>query len=70
MTLNSDQDDQFEICGYKTSTIKTALTYSFIFLTAGILRLIYHWVPHWFLKSTAVPCPIKQAQYILITVSV
>lgn len=69
MTLNTDQDDQIEICGYKKSTIKTTLTYTFIILTVGILRLIYHWVPHWFLKSTCVPCHVKQAQYILVTVS-
>lgn len=69
MTLNLDQDDQIEICGYRKSTFRTALTYTLIFLTAGILRLVYHWVPRWFLKSTCIPCHVKQAQYILVTVS-
>lgn len=71
MALNSgDQDDHVEICGYRSCPLRTALTYAFIVLTGGVLRLVYHWVPHWFLKSTSVPCPVPQAQYILVTVSV
>ncbi|XP_017780641.1 PREDICTED: probable cation-transporting ATPase 13A3 [Nicrophorus vespilloides] len=67
MLINKDEDDQMEICGYKRSAAKTALTYVFVILTAGLLRLIFHWCPHWFLKAKCNPCDITQADFVLIT---
>lgn len=69
MVINPRQDDEMEIHGYRTSQIRLAVTYLFILLTGGALRLIYHWIPHWFLKSTCVPCPVTEAEKILIVVS-
>lgn len=69
MRLNPSQDDEMEIHGYKTSPFRLAVTYLLILLTGGALRLVYHWIPHWFLKSTSVPCPLTEAERILVIVS-
>ncbi|KAL1489432.1 hypothetical protein ABEB36_014327 [Hypothenemus hampei] len=66
MYINKGQDDQMEIFYYKKSLVKTALTYVGVFLTFGVLRLFYHWVPHLYLMSTCVNCKIKEAEQILI----
>ncbi|XP_060532708.1 polyamine-transporting ATPase 13A3 isoform X2 [Cylas formicarius] len=66
MYLNKGQDDQMEIYYYRSSRIKTAFTYFGFILTCGILRLIFHWIPHLFLYSTSVSCKVYEAEKILI----
>lgn len=68
MYLNKGQDDEMEIWGYKRCRFKLALMYFFMIITVGFLRLIFHWVPHWYLKATCVQCPINLAQFVLIKV--
>lgn len=68
MYINKGSDDQMEICGYKKNLLKTCVTYFFICITAGLVRLVFHWVPHWFLKATSTQCPINEAEFVLITV--
>lgn len=58
-----------QICGFRRNALKNALTWFFIALTAGVLRLVYHWFPHWLLFSTSSRCPFDQAQTMLVTVS-
>ncbi|KAF5303296.1 hypothetical protein FQA39_LY10035 [Lamprigera yunnana] len=67
MCINKDKDDQMDICGYKLSKIRMIVTYFFVILTCGLLRLLFHWIPHWLLKATCVPCPITEAEQVLIT---
>ncbi|CAH0549371.1 unnamed protein product [Brassicogethes aeneus] len=66
MYINRDHDDEMEIFCYKSSKIKTTLTYLFFVLTAGILRLLYHWIPYLYLYSTSVRCKIQEAETILV----
>uniref|UniRef100_A0A1Y1K832 Cation-transporting ATPase n=1 Tax=Photinus pyralis TaxID=7054 RepID=A0A1Y1K832_PHOPY len=67
MFINKGKDDQMEICGYKPSKLRLAVTYLFIVLTCGLLRLLFHWIPHLYLRATCVPCPVNEAEQLLIT---
>ncbi|XP_018576718.1 probable cation-transporting ATPase 13A3 [Anoplophora glabripennis] len=67
MYLNKGQDDEMQFCCYKRSTLKTAIVYLSFVLTGGILRLIFHWIPHWFLLATSEKCKINEAEMLLIT---
>ncbi|XP_066144609.1 polyamine-transporting ATPase 13A3-like [Euwallacea fornicatus] len=66
MFINKGQDDEMEIFYYRISQVKTALTYLGFVFTCGLLRLIYHWVPHLYLLSTCVNCKINEAEKMLI----
>lgn len=68
MRLNDGMDDEMDVCGYRKSPLKVTVTYFVIIATAGLLRLVFHWMPHWFLKATSVQCDVNRAQYLLITV--
>jgi len=64
--INFGDDDQMEIHGYGRSILGSILTWSFIVLTAGILRVIFHWFPEWLLKCTYTPCSLETADKVLI----
>ncbi|XP_023167868.2 probable cation-transporting ATPase 13A3 isoform X2 [Drosophila hydei] len=64
--LNPDQPDQMKISGYRRSHIRTVLCWICIILTGGILRLVLHWWRHWYLLATCQPCPLEEAQQVLI----
>lgn len=55
---------------YKRSWPRTIFTYMLTVLTVGVARLVFHWVPHWQLRSTCSPCHVNEAEYILIAVSI
>lgn len=38
--INFGEEDQMEIAGYERSTSKTVITWAFIILSAGLLRLV------------------------------
>ncbi|KAK9884189.1 hypothetical protein WA026_005142 [Henosepilachna vigintioctopunctata] len=67
MLINEGEDDEMEITGYKTDKLKAFITYIFIILTCGFIRLVFHWVPHWHVYATSKMCPVTDAQVILIT---
>ncbi|CAL8095253.1 unnamed protein product [Calicophoron daubneyi] len=55
-----------DISGYSISLVRSALIYVGYFFTCGILRLLFHWFPHWKLLATHTLCPLRQAQRVLI----
>ncbi|CAL8110548.1 unnamed protein product [Orchesella dallaii] len=55
-----------EIEGYKRSIGRTVVTWIFIVLTAGLLRLIFHWWPHLMLKATHNRCPLNEVEKVLV----
>lgn len=57
-----------EIYGYRRSIFRTILTWSFIIETLGLLRMIFHWFPEWFLKCTHKKCSLESAEVLLIVV--
>ncbi|KAJ8958055.1 hypothetical protein NQ318_002065 [Aromia moschata] len=67
MYINKGQDDEMRLCCYKKSKLKTAVTYVGFILTGGILRLVFHWIPIWYLFATSDKCKIDEAETILIT---
>lgn len=46
------------------------LTWAFIILTGGILRLIFHWSPYWMLLATHVRCKLSDAEKVLVVVRI
>ena len=66
--INVGEEDEMEIHGYHRSKIKSSVTYFFIFITIGILRLVYHWFPEWFLNCTHSKCSLESAKTVLVVV--
>ena len=59
-----------EIHGYRRWILGSILTWSLIVLTVGILRVIFHWFPEWFLKCTYTSCSLETADKVLIVVTI
>ncbi|KAL3272230.1 hypothetical protein HHI36_022713 [Cryptolaemus montrouzieri] len=66
MLINEGEDDEMEIIGFRTDKVKAFITYTFIVISIGFLRLFFHWVPHWYLYATSTTCPVTQAEKILV----
>ncbi|XP_046399059.1 polyamine-transporting ATPase 13A3-like [Ischnura elegans] len=64
--LNRGEEDELELFGYKRSKARTVVTWLFIVLTAGLLRLLFHWVPRLQLYATHTKCPLSQATRVLL----
>ncbi|XP_030379323.1 probable cation-transporting ATPase 13A3 isoform X2 [Scaptodrosophila lebanonensis] len=64
--LNQSQEDEMKICGYQRSRMRTFLCWICICLTAGLLRLVLHWWRHWYLFATCRPCPLQDAEQVLV----
>ncbi|KAJ9592422.1 hypothetical protein L9F63_015838, partial [Diploptera punctata] len=63
--INYGEEDQM-LYGYVRSQVRTIVTWTFIFLTVGLLRLVFHWYPQWFLYATHTECPISSATTLLV----
>ncbi|CAH8492371.1 unnamed protein product [Heterobilharzia americana] len=59
-------DTLVEITGYSLSRPRTVIVYIGIVLTCGLLRLVFHWFPHWMLMCMNKKCSLLQAQKILV----
>ncbi|EFX85022.1 hypothetical protein DAPPUDRAFT_314488 [Daphnia pulex] len=64
--VNLGEEDQMEIQGYRRSILWTIVTWFFIVITVGILRMVYHWFPEWFLNCTHTKCPFEVADKVLL----
>nr|XP_027204749.1 probable cation-transporting ATPase 13A3 [Dermatophagoides pteronyssinus]XP_027204751.1 probable cation-transporting ATPase 13A3 [Dermatophagoides pteronyssinus] len=64
--INAEDEDQMEIYGFMPNTFKTFLTWTIIIFTFGILRLIFHWKPHWMLYCTHNQCSLEKAKKVLL----
>lgn len=67
--LPSEEKEKITIYGYEISPVGSALTRTFYVLTLGLLRLVFHWYPHWKLFSTHRKCGLDKATTVLIVVS-
>uniref|UniRef100_A0A8C8RTU3 ATPase cation transporting 13A2 n=1 Tax=Pelusios castaneus TaxID=367368 RepID=A0A8C8RTU3_9SAUR len=56
-------------CGYQSRTWRIILCYVFSVLTAGILLIIFRWKPSLEVQAKCTPCPLRQADWIIVTVS-
>ena len=59
-----------EIEGYVKSQLQSAITYFFIFITLGFLRLVFHWLPHRYLKCTHRRASLGEATSVLLRVCI
>ncbi|XP_015114846.1 probable cation-transporting ATPase 13A3 isoform X1 [Diachasma alloeum] len=64
--INPGEEDQMEIYGYKRNKARTIATWFFIIITGGLLRLVFHWVPHLMLLATHSQCPMEEAETVLL----
>ncbi|XP_074074397.1 polyamine-transporting ATPase 13A2 [Macrotis lagotis] len=55
-----------EVNGYQQSLWRTGLCHVGALLTAGILLLIFHWKPQLEVKAKCTPCPLQQADWLII----
>lgn len=55
-----------KVSGYRRSLLRWIFCWICIFLTGGLLRLVLHWWRHWYLLATCLPCPLQEAQQVLI----
>ncbi|CAH1164827.1 unnamed protein product [Phaedon cochleariae] len=67
MFLNKGEEDEMELICFKRCKLKAILTYIFFGLTLGILRLVFHWVPHLYLYATSNKCKVEEAEMVMIT---
>ncbi|XP_074831739.1 polyamine-transporting ATPase 13A2 [Carettochelys insculpta] len=56
-----------EVSGYQSRTWRIALCYMVTVLTAGILLIIFRWKPSLEVRAKGRPCPLRQADWIVIT---
>ncbi|KAM9989578.1 hypothetical protein ACTFIY_005636 [Dictyostelium cf. discoideum] len=52
--------------GYQTTTLSNILHYGLIILSAGLLLLVYHWVPRWGIKMRFKECKLNDANYVYV----
>ncbi|XP_012139702.1 polyamine-transporting ATPase anne boleyn isoform X2 [Megachile rotundata] len=64
--INPGEEDQMEIYGYKRNNIFTVVTWFLIIVTGGLLRLVFHWVPHLMLLATHSKCQLEDADTVLL----
>jgi len=66
VTVNSEQEDELEVWGYKVHAVKYLATVAAIILTFGLLGLPLYWWKHWWLRFTRVQCILEQATSVLV----
>ncbi|XP_054268548.1 polyamine-transporting ATPase 13A3 [Macrosteles quadrilineatus] len=64
--INLGTEDQMEVYGYRRHTVSTGVSWLFIILTLGAVRLVFHWWPHLMLFATHYRCPLSMADKLLI----
>nr|CAD7406440.1 unnamed protein product [Timema poppensis] len=61
-----DPTSNYEVYGYRSSPLQTAVTWLFICLTFGVLRLVFHWWPQLMLFATHKRCSLNVAEKVLV----
>jgi len=67
--INYGTEEEMEIWGYEISHPKTIVTWFFILITVGLLRLVLYWQPNWLLLCTHKKCPLHLATKVLLMVN-
>uniref|UniRef100_A0A8C7E0W2 Cation-transporting ATPase n=1 Tax=Naja naja TaxID=35670 RepID=A0A8C7E0W2_NAJNA len=69
MHRNSCQSHVFlpqEVKGYQRKLWKTCLCHFVCLLTLGLPLVLFHWKPHLEIYAKCTPCPLHQADWVLI----
>ncbi|XP_014273142.1 polyamine-transporting ATPase 13A3 [Halyomorpha halys] len=64
--INYGSDDEMEVQGFIRDQVRTVVSWIFIFLTLGGLRLVFHWWPHWMLYATHRRSSLDVAEKVLV----
>ncbi|XP_050051478.1 polyamine-transporting ATPase 13A3 [Dermacentor andersoni] len=64
--VNAGEEDQMEVFGYRPDGCRTLATWCGMLVTVGLLRLLFHWHPAWWLYCTHRRCPLQQATTVLL----
>jgi len=66
--INFGTEEELKIWGYEAYLPKTIITWVFVLITLGSLRLVLYWKPNWLLICTHKQCPLHLATKILLKV--
>jgi len=66
VTVNSGEEDELEVWGYRVHAVKYLVTLAGIVLTCGLLGLPLYWWKHWWLKFTRMQCTLEEATSVLV----
>ncbi|XP_072474976.1 probable cation-transporting ATPase 13A5 [Notamacropus eugenii] len=64
--LNPGEDNELEVFGYQTQTLRRVLCLLGSVLSFGLLRLLFYWRPQWNVWAHCVPCPLQEADVVLL----
>ncbi|XP_055481195.1 probable cation-transporting ATPase 13A5 [Psammomys obesus] len=64
--LNEGEENELEVFGYHTQTLRRALCLVTAILTLGALQLMFYWRPEWWVWSSCIPCPLQEADTVLL----
>ncbi|CAG0894721.1 unnamed protein product [Darwinula stevensoni] len=59
-------EEELEVEGYVRNRARTVLAWALIVCTGGLLRLVMHWLPQWWLRCTHVRVPLAEARKVLL----
>lgn len=66
IVLNKNTEDQLECIGYKDNTCKKVLFYFLVFITFGLVLLLFHWRPKYEIYLKKSQCPLVEADSVLL----
>ncbi|XP_066203653.1 probable cation-transporting ATPase 13A5 isoform X2 [Saccopteryx leptura] len=64
--LNQGEENELEVFGYQTQNLRRAFCLVVSVLTCGVLLLVFYWRPQWSVWASCVPCPLEEADTILL----
>ncbi|XP_033618460.1 probable cation-transporting ATPase 13A5 isoform X2 [Fukomys damarensis] len=64
--LNPGEENELEVFGYNTQTLRRAMCLVTSVLTAGALQLVFYWRPEWRVWANCIPCPLQEADTVLL----
>lgn len=59
-----------EVFGYHTQNLRRALCLVTAILTLGAVQLMFYWRPEWWVWTSCIPCPLQEADTILLRTTV
>ncbi|XP_076391219.1 polyamine-transporting ATPase 13A3 isoform X1 [Megachile rotundata] len=65
--IHTGQDEDMRVYGFEKNKFKSVLVYVSYVLTAGWVRLFFHWYPQLHLYATHDKCPLSRATKLLVT---
>ncbi|CAO2631483.1 Probable cation-transporting ATPase 13A5 [Lemmus lemmus] len=64
--LNEGEENELEVFGYHTQSLRRALCLVTAILTFGALQLMFYWRPEWWVWTSCIPCPLQEADTVLL----